>query len=80
MGMRAPGTASCFTRSTGMLKLWITSFELIWTMTSLFTGKWSWLMVTMSSLPSGSSASNPTGLSEDMLASVVLPNFPSLPA
>ena len=80
MGMRAPGTASCFTRSTGMLKLWITSLELIWTMTSLFTGMCNWLTVTRSSLPSGSSGSMPTGLSADMLASLVLPNFPSLPA
>ena len=33
----------------------------------------------MSSFPSASSASIPTGLSAEMFASLVLPNFPSLP-
>src|SRR5438046_1100920 len=37
MGTSMPGMASCSTRITGSLKLWITSFEVTWMMAGRFT-------------------------------------------
>ena len=54
--------ASCLIRISGMPKLWMTSFEVRWTITGRSTGRWSWFTVTTSSAAAGSVLSRPSGL------------------